>query len=432
MTQKKQLENCRGNPLGQGGGENEIPEPIYVARQPVFDRDMNIWGYELLFRHSAQCSTARIDDADEATSRVIADGFGLVEDLLAPTQKILINYPGRMLLQGAPRALPSEVAIVEILETVQPTPDILSICNQLKSEGYVLALDDFVGQCGFEALLQLADLVKVDVLNLNYGQIKDIVANLRRIQNCRLLAEKVEDLAMFDQCRELGFDLFQGYFFSRPELVSGKKLSANQISKLQLLKELSAPDLELMQIAKIVQHDVALSYRLLRYINSPGVGLPNEITSINQAVNLLGQRKVTAWLRVLIMAEMKTTPLSGELLFLSLQRAKLLEALRDAGAPARLSSEGMFLLGLFSFLDVILGLPMTEILARLSLEPHLKAALLRQDADLQAWLDLAEACERGNWDEAETLLKGLNLEAEHTAKILNESAQWAKQFLDAS
>ncbi|SDB32125.1 EAL and modified HD-GYP domain-containing signal transduction protein [Desulfonatronum thiosulfatophilum] len=409
-----------------------IPEPIYVARQPVFDRDMDIWGYELLFRHSAQCSTARIDDADEATSRVIADGFGLVEDLLAPSQKVLINYPGRMLVQGAPRALPSDVAIVEILETVQPTPEILRICAQLKAEGYVLALDDFVGQSGFEALLQLADLVKVDVLYLNYEQLKAVVGNLRRIENCRLLAEKVEDLAMYDQCRELGFDLFQGYFFSRPELVSGKKLSANQISKLQLLKELSAPDLELIQVAKIVQHDVALSYRLLRYINSPGFGLPNEITSINQAMNLLGQRKVTAWLRVLIMAEMKTNPLSGELLFLSLQRAKLLEALQDAGTPSRLSSEGMFLLGLFSFLDVILGLPMNDILARLSLGPCLKAALLGRDAELQAWLDLAEACERGNWDKAEALLKGMNLGTEQTAKILNESALWAKQFLDVS
>jgi c-di-GMP phosphodiesterase len=404
-------------------------EPIYVARQPIFDQNMSIWGYELLFRHSSQCTTARIDDADEATSRVIVDGFGLVADLLAPSQKVLINYPGPMLLQGAPRALPSEVAIVEILETVQPTPDIVSACAQLKADGYILALDDFVGQPGFEALLELADMVKVEVLNLEYSQLKAIVSDLHRIGTRRLLAEKVEDLAMFDQCRELGFELFQGYFFSRPELVSGKKLSANQISKLQLLKELSSPDLELRQISGIVQHDVSLSYRLLRYINSPGLGLPNRITSINQAVNLLGLRKVSAWLRVLILAEIKSTPQSGELLFLSVQRAKFLETMSSVAKSDGLSGEGMFLLGLFSFLDAILGQPMDDILKKLPLEPRLEAALLGRDADLGIWLDLAAACERGSWDKTEALLTTLNLTSEHTAKSLNESAQWAKQFL---
>lgn len=425
-------EKKRDESAAMDGDKNGCSVPIYVARQPVFDRDMDIWGYELLFRHSARSTAARIDDANEATSRVIADGFGLVEDLLAPAQKVLINYPGEMLVQGAPRALPSEVAVVEILETVQPTPEILDICAQLKSEGYVLALDDFVGQPGFEALLQMADMVKVDVLNMEFDQIKAIAEGLRRIGSCRLLAEKVEDLAMFDQCRKLGFDLFQGYFFSRPELVSGKKLSANQISKLQLLKELGVPDLELGQVAAIIQQDVSLSYRLLRYINSPGVGLPTRITSISQAVNLLGQRKVATWLRVLIMAEMKTMPQSGELLFLSMQRAKYLETMRDGGASARLSGEGMFLLGLFSFLDVILGQPMADILAKLSLEPRLEAALLGRDEELGVWLHLAAACERGEWDTAEALMKDLDLPPEHTAKALNESILWAKQFLDAA
>ena len=407
-------------------------EPIYVARQPIFDQDMQIWGYELLFRHSAQTTVARIDDQNEATSRVIVDGFGLVVELLAPAQKVLINYPGAMLLEGAPRALAPEVAIVEILETVQPTPEVLRACTQLKAEGYVLALDDFVGQPGFEPLLELADMVKVDVLNMEYEQLEAIVADLRRTGSMTLLAEKVEDLAMFDQCRKLGFQLFQGFFFSRPELVSGKKLSANQVSKLRLLKELSAPDLELRQIAAIVQHDVSLSYRLLRYINSPGVGLPREITSINQAVNLLGQRKIIAWLRVLIIAEMKSTPQAGELLFLSLQRAKFLETLACSGTSTPLPSEGMFLLGLFSFLDAILGQPMEDILSKLVLEPRLDAALRGEDPEQRAWLDLAAACERGQWGQIQTLLGRLNLDPEQTARTLHESSLWAKQFLDAA
>jgi len=416
----------------KGGGADGCFEPVYVARQPIFDRNMDIWGYELLFRHSALSTSARIEDDNEATSRVIVDGFGLVVDLLVPTQKVLINYPGAMLLEGAPRALGPELAIVEILETVEPTAELLRMCTQLKAEGYVLALDDFVGQPGFEPLLELADLVKVDVLNMEYERIKSIVADLRRIGDCGLLAEKVEDLRMFDQCRELGFQFFQGFFFSRPELVSGKKLSANQVSKLRLLKELGASDLELRRIATIVQHDVSLSYRLLRYINSPGIGLSREITSISQAVNLLGQRQITAWLRVLIMAEMKSTPWSGELLFLSLQRAKFLETLGNMGSATRLTSEGMFLLGLFSFLDVILGQPMEDILAKLALQPRLEAALRGNEPELQAWLDLAEGCERGHWKQMETLLDRLGLSSEPTARTLHESALWARQFLDTA
>lgn len=408
---------------------DDSSEPIFVARQPVFDQNMRIWGYELLFRDSAQSAVARIDDGNVATSRVISDGFSLAQEWLKPGQRVLINYPAPMLTQGAALALPPSVAVVEILETVLPEAEILAICAQLKEEGYILALDDFVGDPGFEPLLELADLVKVDVLQLSPDRLAEVVQGIK-LFSVELLAEKVEDLAMFDLCRDLGFSLFQGYFFSRPQTMTGRKLSANQISKLKLLENLNAPDLDLGQIAKIVQTDVSLSYRLLRYINSAGVGLRYEVTSIAQAVNLLGQRKVAAWLRVLIMSDMNSTPRAAELLFFCLQRARFLELLSTNHSSPPQGPDAMFLLGLFSCLDALLDQPMTEIVAKIALEERLAKALLGSDPELGVWLSLAVDSERGEWERAGAALDALDIDHRHAAQMHNIAGVLARKFLD--
>lgn len=405
-------------------------EPVYVARQPVFDRDMNIWGYELLFRDGKKFNAAQFPDGNIATSKVIMDGFNLAVEVLSTNQKLLINYPEEMIIQGAPMALPPDTAVVEILETVRPTEEILRRCARLKSAGYIIALDDFVGQPGYEPLLDIADLIKIDVLGMDKNQIEMIIEKFRPNSSTRLLAEKVEDLSMFDLCRSLGFDLFQGFFFSRPQIIQGKKLSASQISRLKLLNLLSSPDLDLKLISETIQHDISLSYRLLRYINSPGVGVVHEVKSINQAVNLLGQQKISAWLRVLIMADMSSSQRSGELLFTSLQRARFLELLSSSQDSAPASKDTMFLLGLFSLLDAIMIQPMEELLKNLSLESSIKKALLGDNPELKYWLDLTTACERGHWKEAEEHMQSLDVSPSKTAKLLNNAMLWARKFLD--
>ncbi|RQD63063.1 MAG: HDOD domain-containing protein [Desulfonatronovibrio sp. MSAO_Bac4] len=405
-------------------------EPVYVARQPVFDKDMNIWGYELLFRDGKKFNAAQFPDGNIATSKVIMDGFNLAVEVLSTNQKLLINYPEEMIIQGAPMALPPDTAVVEILETVRPTEEILRRCARLKSAGYIIALDDFVGQPGYEPLLDIADLIKIDVLGMDKNQIEMIIEKFRPNSSTRLLAEKVEDLNMFDLCRSLGFDLFQGFFFSRPQIIQGKKLSASQISRLKLLNLLSSPDLDLKLISETIQHDISLSYRLLRYINSPGVGVVHEVKSINQAVNLLGQQKISAWLRVLIMADMSSSQRSGELLFTSLQRARFLELLSSTQDSAPASKDTMFLLGLFSLLDAIMIQPMEELLKNLSLESSIKKALLGDNPELKYWLDLTTACERGHWKEAEEHMQSLDVSPSKTAKLLNNAMLWARKFLD--
>ncbi|MFP4213968.1 MAG: EAL and HDOD domain-containing protein [Desulfohalobiaceae bacterium] len=411
--------------------ENSALEAIYVARQPVFDTKMRVWGQELLFRQSAQSASASVDDGDVATSKVVVDGFGLAMEWLEQKQKALINFPSSMLLQGTPRVLPAEKAVVEILEDVQPKQEILDICKQLKAEGYILALDDFVGNPGYEPLLQMADLVKVDVLQLEPEQLKEISRELSKYQ-CRLLAEKVEDAESFALCKRLGFQLFQGFFFSRPQILCGRKLSSNQLSKLQLLKELNKPDLDLAQIADIIKGDVSLSYRLLLYINSPAIGLAFRIKSISQAVTLLGQIRIKAWLQVLIMADMATTPCTQELLFFSLQRAWFLEILARKSDKLPMDPDSMFLLGLFSSLDALLSQPMQEILGKLSLQPRIEEALLGRDDGLVPWLDLARASERGHWEQTDAILQAAGIHPSTASLAQNQATAWAKYFLNTT
>ncbi|WP_045221253.1 EAL and HDOD domain-containing protein [Desulfonatronum thioautotrophicum] len=415
--------------------QNRIPgnatDDMYVARQPVFDKEMGVWGYELLFRQNASSSVAEIEDQDVATAQVMLNGFSLAAEWLSPRQKVLINYPESLLLQGMPRALPAETAVVEILETVRPSPEVLEICRHLKDEGYTLALDDFVGGPGFESLLELADIVKVDVLGVEPERLEAVVGKLGK-HRCTLLAEKVEDLGVFDRCRDLGFSLFQGYFFSRPQVVAGKNLSSSQISRLNLLQALGAPDLDMMQITKIIQTDVSLSYRLLRYINSPGIGLPYQVRSITQAVNMLGQRKIAIWLRVLILADMNPAPHARELLSFCLQRARFLEMLSQTKLSTSLPPDSMFLFGLFSSLDALLSQPMPDIVDKLSLEPRLAQALLGDVPELQAWLDLALASESGNWSQTETILERLAIGRDTAAKAQNKATIWAKHFMETA
>ncbi|WP_051617186.1 EAL and HDOD domain-containing protein [Desulfonatronovibrio hydrogenovorans] len=406
-------------------------EPVYVARQPVFNRDMQIWGYELLFRHSQDVNSAYYEDGDIATSKVIADGFGMAEEWLSPNQKVLINYSQSMLLRGSPLALPAELAVVEILETVSPDEEIIRMCRHLKDQGYTLALDDYTGLPGLEPLIELVDIVKVDISGLPAADLVRVVRDLRKF-NCILLAEKVGDFKAFDLSRDMGFDLFQGFFFSRPWIMTGKKLNASQLAKLNLINLLGSDDLDLAGIADIIKTDVSLSYRLLRLINSAGMGLAFKIRSISQAVAMLGQQRISTWLQIIILAEINSTPKGQELLFLSLQRARFLESVGNRSPGLPVSSGSMFLMGLFSCLDALLSQPMEEVLKKISLEPRISKALKGKDPELQKWLDLALSCEHGLWMDTARLLRQTGLSSEETALIMNESTVWAKRFLEMS
>lgn len=407
----------------------KLYDNIFVARQPVFTADMKVWGYELLFRQG-ETQIATFADGDQATTQVIADGFTLASRSMRKGTKALINFPRNVLVGESPFVLPPDRCVVEILETVQPEPEVMEACLGLKKHGYTLALDDFVGLPGFEPLCEIADIVKVDILQKKPAEVMGIVKGLRRFK-AQLLAEKVENLEMFTVCKRLGFSLFQGYFFSRPEVIPGRKLSSGQTTKVRLLKELNEPDTEHSRLEEIIQTDLSISYRLLQYINSARFGLRGKIESIQRAVSMLGRQNLRQWLQVIILSDLNTTDKAQELVRISVRRGRFLQLLAG-GCPTPFGPDSMFLLGFFSVLDAILDQYMDQLLEQVSLDSDIKAALTDPRNPNAVWVELLDELDRGNWGRLEAKAEKMRIPMELIDTASIEASAWTDEVMGTS
>ncbi len=407
---------------------DENYEPVFIARQPIFDCKMNIWGYELLFRNSRDVNSAVIADSSQATSQVIMDGIAWARQGIAPDKAIMINFPRQLLMDDTPMLLP-EGCIVEILEDVEPDEQVVERCRQIKRHCRI-AVDDFTGQSGYEELLDVANIVKVDVLDMNNDRIRSVAESVRKHKNI-MLAEKVETREVFRVAGKLGFSLFQGYFFSKPEIIRGRKLSSNQAARLRLMQELEQREFDPKTLSAIIESDVSLSYRLLRYINSPGIGLLAQIKSIRHAINMLGEKRIRQWLRILIMADLNSTDRGLEMLRLSSMRGYLLHLMAES-YPSPMDPNAMFLTGLFSGLDAILDQPMDSILKDLPLDARIKNTLMGEENDTRRYLNLAMALEKGNWAGLNRLMYDLGLKTEIIAGLHIQTVKWGDNLLSGS
>lgn len=407
--------------------EETYPEQLYdkffVARQPIFTAQMQIWGYELLFRHGENIQEAVFADGDQATTQIIADGYNLAVQGLRPGAKALVNFPRTLLVGRAPYVLPVDQCVVEILETVRPEPEVISACRELKKRGYTLALDDFEGRPGLEPLCEMVDIIKVDILGKTPAQVSAIAEGVKKY-GATLLAEKVETHDVFRVCKKLGFTYFQGFFFNRPEVIPGRKLSATQVNKVKLLKELSVPDVDSARLVEIIQTDLAISYRLLKYINSAFFGLQIKITSIPRAVSMLGCRNLRQWLQVVILSDVNTQDKANELVRISVQRARFLHLLAHRH-PCPFDQDSMFLLGFFSLLDAILDQSMGLVLEEIPLEPGIKRALTDPDDPGAAWLSLLDEIDRCNWDRLSRKAAQLGVSIDLVNRLSAEASIWA-------
>jgi c-di-GMP phosphodiesterase len=384
---------------------------------------MRVWGYELLFRHGEDIEEAVFADGDQATTQLIADGYNLAVRGMRQGAKALVNFPRRMLVGEAPYVLPADQCVVEILETVTPEPEVLSACLELKNRGYALALDDFEGESGFESLCELVDIIKIDVLGKTPAQVRAIVEGVKKYE-ATLLAEKVESHDIFKVCRSLGFTYFQGFFFNRPEIIPGRKLSTSQVNKIRLLKELSAPEVDSSRLVEIIQTDLSISYRLLKYINSAFFGLQIKVTSIPRAMSMLGTRNLRQWLQVVILSDVNTEDKAHELVRISVQRARFLHLLA-ARHPVPFDQDGMFLLGFFSLLDAILDQSMGLVLEEIPLDPAIKRALVDQDDQGAAWVELLDEIDRCNWPRLTSKAGELGVPITLVNRLSAEASIWA-------
>ncbi len=404
-------------------------EPIFIAKQPVFNRNLKIWGYELLFRRGTE-NSATIVDENEATAKVIVDGYTLARSSVAQGSQLLINFPGNLILSGAAKALPKEHCIVEILEHVQPTPDVLNALSALKKEGFKLALDDFFGEEATTPFLDLADIIKIDILGKSPQDIRTLANKLQKVGRL-LLAEKVETAEEYKLTHELGFHFFQGYFFSKPEIIPGRKISAGNIGKLRLLGKLAHEDVEIDDLVRIVSEDISLSYRLLQYINSASFSKGAKVSSIKQAVIQLGLEPLREWLMLVAMSDMAQSPRTRELATISATRGKFFELLGKAYTlPFR--PDSLFLLGLLSKLDALLGMTKEETIKDMPLSNEIHDALIGKDNKARHLLDMVEGLERARFDEANITMQSFSILPDVAARYHIEAQHWAHSLVSIS
>jgi EAL and modified HD-GYP domain-containing signal transduction protein len=364
----------------------------FIARQPIFDLRLRVFAYELLFRGGPQNA---FQPYANLSASVIADSVTSFDlQLLTGHARAFINVDELALRLGAPRLLPPNRIVVEILETVQPTEEILAICCDLRQAGYFFALDDFVDAPHSRPFVELAHFLKVDFQLLDPEARKSLAAKYRG-PNVSLLAEKVETQRDLDEARSLGFTYFQGYFFCKPAMIETRELPGNKLVQLQLLSAVTASELDFNRIEGLLKLEPAMLYRLLRYLNSPVLGLGSEVHSIRQAFALLGPRDFRRWLSVFAIIALSSGK-PPELVRTALTRAYFCEEIaRPAGLQDKSSSP--FLMGLLSVADALLDKPMDEVLLQLPVSQDVKSALAGGQNRFREVYELLLAMERAEW-----------------------------------
>ena len=363
---------------------------LFLARQPILDRTQTVIGYELLHR-SGFLPKAQFDDAEAATAHVALSALTEIGlDPLVGDHVAWINVTRDFLLQGLARSLPAKRVVLELLEHQLVDRQLLDVIADLRASGYVLALDDFVYGPGSEQLLDLVEFVKLDLLSLGPDGLARQIGLLTRF-DVKMLAEKVETQEHYQLGLDAGCDLFQGYFFCRPELIRNRAISANGVALMRLASVLQDPTLQLADLERLISTDVALSYRLLRYINSAYFGMSQRISSIMHAVTLLGLQNVKQWAMLTTFAAIEDKP--PELFLTALIRARFCEL---AGTPQDGGAQERFTLGLFSVLDALLDTKMETAVALLPLPPRMADALVAHSGPGRL-LDCVQAIEQGNY-----------------------------------
>ena len=400
---------------------------IFLARQPIFDRELNVFGYELFFR-TGMNNAFPGGDGSIASSKVIADGMHTLGlEMVTGGRPAFINFTRDLLLQRVATVMPKENVIIEILETIDPDPEVIAACVELKANGYQLALDDVDLRRAVQAqkLAELADIIKVDFQITTPDEQRALVVRFAPNKSL-MLAEKVETRESFDAALRMGYCYFQGYFFAEPVIISSRDVPAFKINLLQLMREIHQENLNFVQLENIMKRDMAVAYKLLRYVNSAALGIRNEISSIKQALVMLGEREVKKWITLLALAGMGEDQ-PHEMVRVSLTRARLLENLASAANLGDQKGD-LFLLGLFSLIDAVIGRPMLEILAGLPIAYQIKNALLGHDNRLRQLFDVVLAYEKANWDAFSAAAKSAGLDEKAVPEAYLQALEWTNQI----
>jgi len=392
-----------------------------IGRQQIFDQKLNIFAYELLFR-GQNFDLNQKDSATQATNQIITDSIleiGL--NNIAGPHKIFINFTAQNILDKTALKLPKDRVAIEVLESVEIDLNIIDNLKELSELGYIIALDDFVFSDEWVPLVELADIIKMDILEMGEAKTRELIKQLRPY-NVKLLAEKVESHAEFQYLRELGCDYFQGYFFNKPNTVAGKRIGVNQTAAIKLLTVINNPNVEFEELSKTISKDISLSYKLLHYMNSAFFALPNKISSIPHAVSYLGLNEIRRWANILTLSSLANKP--EIILQNALIRGKMCELLAKLIGE---QGEQFFLIGILSSLDSLLDITLEEALKQLPLSNDIVASILNNEGLPGEALQCVINYEQ--WDVSAITFRGLNQKLIGNAYI--ESINWAKDVLSA-
>ena len=378
--------------------ESTSHSDIFIGRQPIFDRDLNLFAYELLYRDSEE-NSATVTDQSQSTSEVIINlvtNFGF--DVVTGGHTAFINLSKDFLTGKKPLPLPHDKVVLEVLEDIIVDQELIDGLKKLSSENYSIALDDFVYSEEWEPVLPLVDYIKVEIPLLSNDEIKSHVAQLKKY-DVKLLAEKVETKAEYDFLHECGFDYFQGYFLARPKVLSGKALQPNKLTMILLLSDLNNTAIEIDKLTETISNDVSLCYKILRYINSAHYALPRNVSSIREAITYVGMNELRRWASLITMSSLSAqSTQASEMMQQTIIRANMCEQIAEHRGVS--DTQVYFSVGLLSTLDALLGLPMDEILTTLPLSDEMLEALVSYDGDVGKVLKCAVAYENADWEEA--------------------------------
>src|SRR5208282_1066045 len=399
---------------------------VYIARQPILDRKKSLYAYELLFRDGLDNYMPRVD-GDTATSKLLSISFLTIGiEKITFGKSAFINFTQNLIETNIPLMFPRETTVVEILEDVNPTSGVKEACKKLSELGYYLALDDFVFKLELTPLIELANIIKIDFRTTPHSEIKQILQKFGN-KNIKFLAEKVETNEEFNDALNMGFELFQGYFFSRPEIVKGKEIPGSKIQYLNFIIEINKSNYDLNKLETIISRDISMSYKLLHYVNSAYFKRMSETTSLKQALLILGKDEINRFLSLIGLSNIASNK-PDELIKSVCIKAKFCENLGYVSSCG-VHYDELFLLGLFSNLDAMLDQPMNEIMEKLPLGTSVKEALVHKKGELAIYLELVESYERGEWESVKSSAAKMCIAEKLIPNIYMEACSWTNKAI---
>jgi c-di-GMP-related signal transduction protein len=395
----------------------------YVARQAILDSNRTLRAYELLFRDSFE-NRCPEEDPNVASKKTMDTAVLYGLNALSDGYEIFLNCTDDLVVEGLPTLFPPEKTVVEILETAEATTELVGACASLKRAGYQIALDDFVPQPGYEPLIELADVLKID-FRTTAPAVREEYAAVYRSRTRRLLAEKVETEEEFETAKNCGYSLFQGYLFSKPSVVSTPAVGGLDANQSRILRVLGRAELDLVEVEQTIKSDPTLCYRLLRFLNSPAFYLQTEVRSIIHGLALLGEQETRKWL-LLASAVVGLKAKNRHLVSMMLVRARFAELL---GPELRLPPSSLFMLGLLSLMHSLLGLSIPLLADGIAVSPEIRDALKGELNPMGRCLQLVVSFETADWETCEKIRKTWPISVDTLTRSYVEAARWAREIL---